>query len=113
MGQVEFNTQELLGAVRRAALLTNEESKGVRLSFASGVLTLSSRAPNQGEAVVSVPIEYSDKEIEIGFNPVFLTDVLRAVPSDKVVFEFKETNRPGVFRCGDDRLYVVMPVNLS
>lgn len=110
---VEFDTQELLSAVRRAALLTNEESKGVRLAFTRGTLTLSSRAPEQGEAVITMPINYEGDEVDIGFNPVFLTDVLRVVSSDKIRFEFKEAARPGVFRMGDAFLYVVMPVNLS
>lgn len=110
---VEFDTQELLSAVRRAALLTNEESKGVRLSFSAGMLTLSSRAPEQGEAVISMPVKYSGPDMEIGFNPMFLIDVLRVVSEGPVRFEFSESNRPGLFRNGDSFLYVVMPVNLS
>ncbi|MCH8966277.1 MAG: DNA polymerase III subunit beta [Planctomycetes bacterium] len=111
--KAEFTTQELLSAVRRAALLTNEESKGIRLAFDTGVLSLSSRAPEQGEAVVTIPVQYEGTAVEIGFNPLFLSDVLRVVSSETVTFEFAESNRPGVFRCGDDFLYVVMPVNLS
>ena len=111
--RVEFETQELLSAVRRAALLSTEESKGVKLSFTSGTLTLSSRTPEQGEAVVSIPIDYQGDDVEIGFNPMFVTDVLRVVSAERVVFEFAAANRPGVFRSGDELLYVVMPVNLS
>lgn len=110
---VEFNTQELLSAVRRAALLTNEESKGVRLSFSDGTLTLSSRAPEQGEAVITMSVNYRGPDMEIGFNPTFLIDILHVVSEDTVRFEFSESNRPGLFRCGDSFLYVVMPVNLS
>lgn len=111
--KVVTDTQVLLSAVRRAALLTNVESKGVRLSFTRGALTLSSRAPEQGEAVIVLDIDYDGEDVEIGFNPLFLTDVLRTVSADRVTFEFKEPNRPGLFRAGDDFLYVVMPVNLS
>ena len=111
--RVEFNTHELLSAVKRAALLSNEESKGVKLAFSSGKLTISSRTPEQGEAVVELPIDYQQAETAIGFNPVFLTDVLRAATEETVVFEFKEPNRPGMFHCGDSLLYVVMPVNLA
>jgi DNA polymerase III subunit beta len=110
---VQFATQELLSAVRRAALLTSDDSKGVRLSFDDQQLTLTSRAPDQGEAEVSIPVDYSDSKLDIGFNPVFLTDVLRVVAEDNVTFEFKESNRPGLFRTSDGLLYVVMPVNLS
>ena len=110
---VELNTAEFLGALKRAALLTNEESKGVRLAFSDGTLTLSSRAPEQGEATVSLPIEYKGEPIAIGFNPVFLMDVLRVTHTENLTFAFKEPNRPGVLRLSDGFVHVVMPVNLS
>jgi len=110
---VEIETADFLSALKRAALLTNEESKGVRLSFADGALTLSSRAPEQGEATISMPVRYRGEAIDIGFNPVFLTDVLRVANADTVTFAFREPNRPGMVRVGDEFLHVVMPVNLS
>jgi DNA polymerase III subunit beta len=111
--EVELNTDEFHGALRRAALLTNEESKGVRLSFSEGELTLSSRAPEQGEATISLPIRYKGESVDIGFNPVFLTDALKAAHGDEIVFAFKEANRPGVIRVGSEFIHVVMPVNLT
>jgi DNA polymerase-3 subunit beta len=111
--EAKLDTAEFLGAVRRAALLTNEESKGVRFTFSDGNLTLSSRAPEQGEAEVVLPIEYNSEQVEIGFNPVFLLEVLRVVHSDGIIFAVKEANRPGVIRLGDDYVYVIMPVNLT
>lgn len=111
--EVSLDTQEFLSALKRASLLTNEESKGVRLSFHDGGLTLSSRAPEQGEATISLPIGYKGDALDIGFNPVFLTDMLRAVHTDEITFAMKEPNRPGLVRVGKDFLHVVMPVNLS
>jgi DNA polymerase III subunit beta len=111
--KIELNTAEFHSAVRRAALLTNEQSKGVRLAFSREQLVLSSRAPEQGEATISTSIDYSGEPIEIGFNPTFLSDALRAAGTDTVVLELKEANRPGVIKSGTDFLYVVMPVNLS
>jgi DNA polymerase-3 subunit beta len=109
----ELNTTEFLGALRRASLLTNEESKGVRLSFSDGSLTLSSRAPEQGEATIAMPARFHGEAIDIGFNPVFLLEVLRVIHHEEVSFAMKEPNRPGMIRTGDDFLYVIMPVNLS
>ncbi len=108
-----FATQELLSAVRRAGLLSTEESKGVKLSFSKGQVTLSSRTPEQGEAVIQLPVEYEQGDVSIGFNPKFLEDVLRVTKGETVRFEFSEPNRPGVFKDGDSFVYVVMPVNLS
>jgi DNA polymerase-3 subunit beta len=109
-----FETDALASGVRRAALLTNEESKGVRMSFSADGLVLTSRAPEMGEATVNVPItEYTGEAIDIGFNPGFVTDVLKVIDADQVTLEFKAPNKPGVLRAGQDFLYVVMPVSLS
>ncbi len=108
-----LNTAEFHSALKRAALLTNEESKGVRFAFAEGGLTMSSRAPEQGEATVAIPVRYEGEPVEIGFNPVFLLEVLRVVHAEEVSFSMKDPNRPGVLRIGDDFTYVIMPVNLS
>ena len=111
--ELELPTEAFRVAVRQAALLTNEESKGIRFALAEGELTLSSRAPEQGEATISLPVNYDGEPIEIGFNPLFLIDALRVVHTETVRFQLKDPKRPGILRCGDDLLYVIMPVNLS
>lgn len=110
---IELETDELISAVRRAALLTNEQSKGVRLSFESGKLILSSRAPEQGEATISMRAGYDGDKVDIGFNPNFLLDALRVAGVPTVNLELKETNRPGVLKTGNEFMYVVMPVSLA
>lgn len=110
---VQLNTAEFLSAVRRAALLTNEESKGVRLGFSHDTLTLSSRAPSQGEAEITLPIKFAGGDLEIGFNPHFLVEVLKVVDTDQVTLDLKEPNRPGLLKESSDYQYVVMPVSLS
>lgn len=107
-------TDLLISGIRQAALLTNEESKGVRMSFAEGCLTLTSRAPEMGEAEIKVELpEYQGEALDIGFNPQYLLDALKVVDESQVHFEFKAGNKPGVLRTGPNFLYVVMPVNLQ
>ena len=108
-----LNRERFLSAVRRAALLTNEESKGVRLAFAPGTLSISSRAPEMGEAKIDLPCEYTGEAIEIGFNPNYLLDALKVADQETVSFEMKTPNKPGLLKSGPGFLYVVMPVNLS
>ncbi|MEX0886924.1 MAG: DNA polymerase III subunit beta [Phycisphaeraceae bacterium] len=112
--RAKLATDSFISAVRRAALLTNEESKGVRMAFGDAGLTLSSRAPEMGEAEVTVPVpEYTGEPIEIGFNPAYLLDALKVIDTEQIEFEFKAANKPGVLRTGPNFLYVVMPVNLQ
>lgn len=112
-----FDVNVLSSAVKRAALLTNEESRGVRMAFNSGKeqkLRLSSRAPEMGEAEIDVGMEsYEGGDIEIGFNPAFLTEALKVVSEAHVILELKAPNKPGLLRSGNDFLYVVMPVSLT
>ena len=109
-----FNTDVLASGLRRAALLTNEESRGVKMAFSPDKLVLSSRAPETGEAEVTVPVEsYNGEPIEIGFNPHFVIDALKVVDAKQVTMEFKASNKPGVLRAGSEFLYVIMPLRLN
>ena len=112
--KVTFDATTLSSAIRRAALLTNEESKGVRMSFSDKKLTLTSRAPEMGEAEIHVDLEkYDGDPLEIGFNPGFITDALKVVDGQQVIIELKAANKPGVLRTGNEFTYVIMPVNLQ
>ena len=106
-------TADFLSAIRRAALLTTEESKGVRMAFGKKGVVLTSRSPESGEATINFPCKYEGTDVEIGFNPQFLTDALRVVDSDEISLELSAPNRPGLLKGGADFLYVIMPVNLQ
>ena len=106
-------TADFLSAIKRAALLTTEESKGVRLQFSKKGLVLTSRSPESGEATVNFACKYEGSDVEIGFNPQFLTEALRVVDSDEISLELTAPNRPGLLRGGPNFLYVIMPVNLQ
>lgn len=107
------NTAQLEHRVRQAALLTNEESRGVRLSFKADQVVLSSRAPETGEAEVSCPLTLEGEPVDIAFNPAFLIDALRVAETDQVSVEMNASNKPAVVKAGTDFLYVLMPVDLA
>ena len=106
-------TADFLSAVKRAALLTTEDSKGVRLQFGKSGLKLTSRSPESGEAEVNFPCKFEGGDVEIGFNPQFLTEALRVIDTDEISLELSAPNRPGLLKGGPNFLYVIMPVNLQ
>jgi DNA polymerase-3 subunit beta len=106
-------TADFMSAIKRASLLTTEESKGVRMHFSKKGLVLTSRSPEAGEATVNFPCKFEGPEIEIGFNPQFLVDALRVVDADEITMEMSAPNRPGLVKAGANFLYVIMPVNLQ
>lgn len=113
-----FDTAVLISAFRRAAILTNEDSRGVRMAFGpeGGVqsLTLTSRAAEMGDAEIEVKLEsFEGDSVEIGFNPQYIIDALKVIEDAQVSIELKASNKPGLIRTGPNFTYVVMPVNLA
>lgn len=109
-----INRAELHSAVRRAALLTSDDARAVKLSFAADQLVITAHSVEQGEARVELPVEFSGEPVEIAFNPGFVNDALKALPYETVRLELHDGFRPGVL-FGEDKnefLYVVMPVSL-
>lgn len=110
--KLTLSTGAVLSAVRRAALLANEDSKGIKLALDKGSLVFTSRAPETGDAQIDMHVDYSGQPIEIGFNPQFLIDVLRVIKADEFELCLGQSDRPGLIKSGANFLYIVMPVNL-
>jgi DNA polymerase-3 subunit beta len=111
--KLTLSTEAVLSAVRRAALLTSEESKGIRLSVAKDAIMFSGSSPEAGAAEISMPVEYKGEAIDIGFNPQFLADVLRVIQTPDFELELGQADRPGLLKSGAEFLYVIMPINLG
>ncbi len=107
-----LSTAVFHAAVRKAALLTNEESRGVHLKFSPEELVLTSSTPEMGEAEVRIAASYEGEPLDIGFNPVFLIDALKAMDAEQFTFAFKGPNKPGVMTEDRSFTYVVMPVSI-
>ena len=111
--KLTLSTETVLSAVRRASLLTSEESRSIKLSVQKDRLIFSGRAPETGDAQIEMRIEYTGDPIEIGFNPQFLIDVLRVIKTPDFEMELGQPDRPGLIKSGTDLLYVLMPINLG
>jgi len=111
--KVVFNRESLYAANRKAALLTGDESKGIRIDLSRKGVVFSSRAPQQGEGTTQLEVPYSGPEFSIGFNPGFLTDALRVIDVDEVTLELSNPDKPGVLVVGKEFTYVIMPVSLA
>jgi len=106
-------TEAVLSAARRAALLTSEESRGIRLAIGKETIVFSGRAPETGDAQVEMGVDYKGEPIEIGFNPQFLIDALRVIQTAEFDLELGQADRPGLIKSGANFLCVLMPINLG
>ena len=101
------------GSLSHRAIEPLQESRGIKLSLGKDNIVFSARAPQAGDAQVSMAINYKDEPMEIGFNPQFLTDVLRVINTEDIDLELSQPERPGLIKSGANFLYVLMPINLS
>ena len=85
----------LLDAVHRVAIVT-DKTVPLRLSFADNSLQLEAGAGNDAQATEVLEIQFSGPEINIAFNPTFLTDGLNALGTNFVHFGFTAGNKPAV-----------------
>ncbi len=98
-------------AVRQAAIVTSEESRGVDFTFADGMLVLSGRAAEVGQARVELPISYSGEKLMVTLDPRFVMDFLKVLEADKTFrLEVKDSESAAVCRTEDGYGYVIMPL---
>jgi DNA polymerase-3 subunit beta len=101
-------------ALARAAILSNEKYRGIRMQFNAGDLRIVANNPEQEEAEDVVAIEYNGDTLEIGFNVSYLLDIMNVVSGPKVKFSLLDANSSALLEDNDDgnSLYVVMPMRL-
>jgi len=112
--KIELERAMLLSALQRAAILSNEKFRGVRLVLGEGQLRIICTNSEQEEAEEELSVGYSGDALDIGFNITYLLDVLANVTTDKVFFAFGDANSSALVTLPDreDYKYVVMPMRI-
>ena len=113
--KVIINKEDFLSSARRATIFIDKDSVGVKLNINKRKMIISKTTPYLGELKEEVNIEYTgSSEIEIGFNPMYLIDILKVLPSNQVSLEVIANNKPGTIRLEKENyIYVILPINLS
>ena len=111
---VEVSREDLLSAIKRAAIVARAEASKLLFQAQEGVLTISAESGDVGRAHEELAATVEGEEIEIAFNAEYLTDVLGVMESDRVVWQFTGPLSSGLLKAADDPdyLYVVMPMQL-
>ena len=104
----------LLSSLQRAAILTSEKFKGVRINIEPGTLRIASSNAEQEEAKEELEIDYNGDAIEIGFNVTYLMDALANMGSEMIKLELQDTAASALFTVPDQPgfKYVVMPMRI-
>ena len=109
------NRDNLAAAIRRMAVVASDQTHRVRMSFTPGSLAFRVQTPDLGEAEEEMSVDYDGEALEIGFNANYLLEVLRYMPEEDVLMEFKAPERAATFLPASrelDYLCLVMPLRL-
>jgi len=108
------NRLEILTAMQRASILSNEKYRGIRMVLSESNLKLISTNTEQEEAEEELEIDYKKDALDIGFNVTYLIDVLNNTQQEKVNFAFADANSSCLITVPDDNQYkyVVMPMRI-
>jgi len=112
--KINVNRGELESALRRVSVLAKDKASAVKITFASGRMTLFSSSPDYGEATEELPAQYEGETLSTGFNARYLLDVFGVMDGETISLQMEtplspcliqEPESPG-FKC------VVMPIKI-
>lgn len=112
--EVKVDREILRAALQRAAILSNEKYRGVRVEISPGQLKVSAHNPEQEEAQEEIEAETKIDELSIGFNVNYLLDALGALRDEHVMILLRDSNSSALVREASNAKcrHVVMPLRL-
>jgi DNA polymerase III subunit beta len=110
--KLPVSVPDFFAKVRQAAITSDDESKRVDFSFSAGKVKMQARGPETGSSEVELELpEYDGPEVNIAFDPAYLTEMFRAIDGETTAtLEMTDGLKPAVFRVGDNYMYLVMPM---
>ncbi len=106
--------EEFHQALLRAAIISNEKFRGIRVHVTENKIQVLAANPEQEEAEEELSAEYLGAPIEIGFNVGYLLDALAVIESKQVTIGFINADSSALLQgVGSEHCrYVVMPMRL-
>jgi DNA polymerase-3 subunit beta len=106
--------QRLSQSLTRAAILTNEKYRGVRIALTEGSMRIACSNNEQEEAQEEIDIDYAGEALDIGFNVQYLQDALNNLEGEAVLCSFGDATSSLLITVPDDDnfRYVVMPMRI-
>jgi DNA polymerase III subunit beta len=112
--EVKLDREVLRAALQRAAILSNEKYRGVRVEVSPGQLKISAHNPEQEEAQEEIEADTKVDDLAIGFNVNYLLDALSALKDEFIVLQLRDANSSALVReaSSEKCRHVVMPLRL-
>ena len=108
---IEFNTEVLHAAVRRASIITNEETRGIDFKFYAGSLDIRSATKDVGDSLVHLPIPWDAPPVTITLDSNYIMELLKTIDLESQIVVKVSTESDGVwFSDGNHLEHVIQPM---
>ena len=108
---IEMEVGPVFSAVRQAAIVSSDESRGIDFTFGNGSLVLSGNTAEVGQSRVELPISYDGDDIVLSLDHRFVADFLKVLASDgKFKIDVMDSDSAALCSTEDGYSYVLMPL---
>ncbi len=112
--QVRIPRVPFAEALRAVSIAASQLTGGVKLTFAPGVLRITTESPETGEGFDELSVDYEGPTLVFGFSAQYFLDVLGAINEDDIILQLSRELHPAVIRpaSGCQYVSVIMPMRL-
>ncbi len=112
--KITVDKKRLYDALDRASLLVRmKDENSVIFDIKDNNLSILINS-SVGNFKEDIPIKLEGVDLEVGFNPKFIIDVLKVIETEEIIAEFNTNVRPGIIKTtnNDNYIYLVLPVKI-
>lgn len=113
---ITINTEAFMDAVERVSLLARDGDYNIiKLAFKNDCVIITSNNPDIGKACETVATVMQGNEVEIAFNAKYVTDILKNINSEQLIFSLNTPLSPASIKPTDDLTYdyIITPVRTN
>ena len=110
--KIEIPVGPMYSALRQAAIVSSDESRGVDFTFGNGSLVMSNSTAEVGQSRVEIPVPYSEEELTITLDHRYVADFLKVLkPDNTFTFDIQSGDQAAYCHTDDNYGYVIMPLS--
>jgi DNA polymerase-3 subunit beta len=110
--RIDIPVGPMYSALRQAAIVSSEESRGIDFTFKDGSLVLSNSTAEIGQSRIEMPVPFDNGELTITLDHRYVADFLKVLQPDKTFTLDVENGEQAAYCQTDDNYgYVIMPLS--
>jgi DNA polymerase-3 subunit beta len=111
---IKFNRAEFIETMNRAAVLTTDRFKGVKIALEPGVMRITANNPEQEEAIEEIEIDYDGETMETGYNITYLIEAARVVDTEEIELHLQGSDGICIIKQPEENrsTWLIMPMRI-